>query len=73
MKTLFALSLLALTAAPTFIPSAVAAPRLRDVAAQSDLTLGGRADSGIDLTQAGPVHRGPLYHGYPLSDWYIYD
>jgi len=72
MKTLIALSLLALTAAPTLIPSAVAAPRLRDGAGQSNLTLG-RSDSGIDFTQAGPIHRGPLYHGYPLSDWYIYD
>jgi hypothetical protein len=72
MKTLIALSLVSLMAAPTFIPPAVAAPMLRDVAGQSHLTLGGGYDSGVDLTQSGPIHRGPLYRGYPLSDWYIY-
>jgi hypothetical protein len=25
-----------------------------------------------DYTQSGPNHTGPLYRGYPLSDWYIY-
>jgi hypothetical protein len=72
MKTLIALSLATLMAAPTFIASAVAAPLGRDVAGQSDLALGARYDSGVELTQSGPIHRGPLYHGFPLSDWYIY-
>jgi hypothetical protein len=71
MKTLTALSLLALMAAPTFVSSAAAAPLFHDVAGQSDLTLGGRY-SDVDLTQTGPIHAGPLFRGYPLSDWYIY-
>jgi hypothetical protein len=28
--------------------------------------------SGTDYSQSGPNHTGPLYRGYPLSDWYIY-
>jgi hypothetical protein len=69
MKTLVALTLATLMAAPTFVQSAAAAPSRHDVFSQSDQMLG----NSEDLTQVGPVHRGPLYHGYPLSDWYIYD
>jgi hypothetical protein len=31
-----------------------------------------RRDTGADYTQSGPNHTGPLYRGYPMSDWYIY-
>jgi hypothetical protein len=30
-----------------------------------------RIYTSADYTQAGPNHTGPLYRGYPLSDWYI--
>jgi hypothetical protein len=71
MKTLMALSWVTLIAVPTVIQSAAAAPRRHDVFHQSDQALGGPYYSGVDLTQSGPIQRGPLYRGYPLSDWYI--
>ena len=69
MKTLVALSLVTLLAAPTFVQSATAAPPRYDVFRQSNQTPRGSYE---DLTQTGPIHRGPIYHGYPLSDWYVY-
>jgi hypothetical protein len=66
------LSLATLIAAPSFVQSAAAAPSLARHSAQSEQGYGGRYDSGLDLTQTGPIHRGPIFRGYPLSDWYIY-
>jgi hypothetical protein len=30
-----------------------------------------RTYRGTDYSQSGPNHTGPLFRGYPLSDWYI--
>jgi hypothetical protein len=32
---------------------------------------GNRTYTGTDYSQSGPNHTGPLFRGYPLSDWYI--
>jgi hypothetical protein len=67
MKMLIGLSLATLVAAPMFTQTADAAP----LASRSERTYAGAYDSSVDLTQSGPIHRGPIYRGYSLSDWYI--
>ena len=68
-KTLIAFGLATLIAAPAFAQSAAAAALHSTRLEQTD---DGADDSRLDLTQSGPIHRGPNYRGYPLSDWYIY-
>ena len=68
-KILIALGLATLVAAPGFAQSAAAAVRH---STRFEQTYDGADDSRIDLTQSGPIHRGPNCRGYPLSDWYIY-
>jgi hypothetical protein len=53
--------------ATTFTQPAAAATKGRHDSNQSGWT-----NSGPDYTQSGPNHTGPLYRGYPMSDWYIY-
>jgi len=72
MKTLVILGLVTLIAAPTFIQSVAAAPLLRRDSDQPRWIYGGAYDSRLDPTQSGPIHRGPVFRGYPLSDWYVY-
>ena len=68
-KTLIAFGLATLVAAPAFAQSAAAAvPH----STRFEQTHDGVDDSRLDLTQSGPVHRGPDFRDYPLSDWYIY-
>jgi hypothetical protein len=71
MKTLATFGLVTLIAAPTFIQSVAAAPLLRRDSDQSGRIYGGAYNSRPDLTQSGPIHRGPVYRGYALSDWYL--
>jgi hypothetical protein len=72
MKTWIVLTLVALIAAPILIQPAAADPLVRHRSSQSERTSDQRYDSREDLTQIGPFHRGPIYHGFPLSDWYVY-
>jgi hypothetical protein len=72
MKRFIALSVATVIATPTFTQFAAAAPLVRHQASQSEEAYAGPYDSRLDLTQTGPIHRGPIYRGYPLSDWYIY-
>jgi hypothetical protein len=41
------------------------------VAALTQPAAAASQTTGADYTQSGPNHTGPLYRGYPLSDWYI--
>jgi hypothetical protein len=68
-RTLIALGLATLVAAPAFAQSAAAAALH---SARFEQTYDGADASHLDLTQSGPIHRGPNFRGYPLSDWYIY-
>jgi len=58
--------IVATVVAATFTQAADAATKSRHDSNQSGWT------SGPDYTQSGPNHTGPLYRGYPMSDWYIY-
>jgi hypothetical protein len=66
MKSLIAALTLTTLAATTFTQPAAAFSHGRHDSRQS-----GRIYSSPDYTQSGPNHTGPLYRGYPLSDWYI--
>jgi hypothetical protein len=67
MKAITAALTFAILVAATWTQPAAAVPKGRHHANQSR-----RIYSNPDYTQSGPNHTGPLYRGYPLSDWYIY-
>jgi len=65
MKSIISVSTFAILVAVTFTQPAAAISQGRRDSNQS-----GRIYTGADYTQSGPNHTGPLYRGYPLSDWY---
>jgi len=66
MKSIISALIFATLVAATFTqPAAALAQGWHD----SDQSR--RIYTGADYTQSGPNHTGPLYRGYPLSDWYI--
>ena len=72
MKTIIALSLATLIGAATFIQAEAVTPSVASHSGKSKQSHAGRYDSRLDRTQSDPFHRGPIYNGYPLSDWYVY-
>ena len=67
MKSIISVSTFAILVAVTFTQPAAAVSQERRDSNQSGRIYTGAAD----YTQSGPNHTGPLYRGYPLSDWYI--
>src|SRR5262245_40932884 len=67
MKAICAALTFAILVAATWTQPAAAVPKGRYNANQSR-----RIYSNPDYTQSGPNHTGPLFRGYPLSDWYIF-
>ena len=72
MKTTIALSLATLIGAATFIQAAAIAPSVARHSGKSEPSYAGRYAPRVDHPQSDPFHRGPIYNGYPLSDWYVY-
>jgi hypothetical protein len=66
LKSIISALIFATLVAATFTQPAAAVSQGR-----SDSDQSGRIYTGADYTQSGPNHTGPLYRGYPLSDWYI--
>jgi hypothetical protein len=63
-----AVAVLCVTTAPCAPASAAAAAGQMSAAPAA---AGNRTYTGTDYSQSGPNHTGPLFRGYPLSDWYI--
>jgi hypothetical protein len=48
------------------------APVVRHQSDKPKETYAAPYDSRPHVLPSEPFHRGPIYHGYPLTDWYVY-